>query len=223
MDAVILGDLHLPFVHKKAMTWALNFIKKEQPKLILQIGDAFDFYSFTKFPHSYNLMTPKDEVLLGRQQYEEIWGYVKRVCPKARRIQLRGNHSDRPMKRLMEKAPELEAIFDLKDIWKMDGVEVIGDTNDELILEDTCFMHGYKSKLGDHAAFNRMNTWVGHSHRGGMVFTPSRGEVYWEANAGYLADPMQTPLRYRQQKWCAWTLGLGRQDAYGPRFIPFPG
>lgn len=224
---VILGDLHAPWHHKKAITWALEIIKAEKPDYVIQVGDAFDFFSLSRFPKASNQirMTPGQELAEARQTLEELWAHIQRISKRSKCIQLLGNHEDRLNKRIIEAMPELvdTEIVQTRKFFQFKGVKTIDDVREEFVLHNICFMHGYRSKLGDHAKHNQMNTVCGHSHRGGTVFLKSRDSRYWELNAGFLGDPAAKALSYTRQRWNGFTLGLGMIDALGPRFIPYGG
>jgi hypothetical protein len=73
---------------------------------------------------------------------------------------------------------------------------------------------------------------TGHLHKGDLRFeriSIPKGDrlehrVIWEANAGYLGDPMSLPLRYRPLgRVYKYTKGLFELDDYGPRFVPLEG
>jgi len=216
-----IGDVHAPFVSKPTVSKILDIAEELKPTIIIQLGDAYDFYSFSHFPRSVNLMTPSQEITDGRCVMEEIWGALHRRAKKAKKYQLKGNHDDRITKRLREKFPELESLVDLSQLWKFDNVTTIQDSREELEIEDIVFTHGYRSKLGDHMRYNHRNTVVGHSHRGGVALQPINGKVLFELNAGYIADPFHESLVYRSQlKYFNWTHGVGFIDHLGPRFIP---
>ncbi len=182
-------------------------------------------YSAAKFPRSHNVMTPKDEIEMGRVMAEDFWNAVHREAPGAKKIQLLGNHDIRPHKRIMEKVPELEQFFDFSKLFEFNQVETIHDPTQELVMGDTCFIHGHR-KHGTHFTYNLMNTVLGHTHTGGVVFAKvydprlKKEKIIWELNVGYLADPTHKALMYRPQKWSRWTHGFGIIDKFGPRFIP---
>lgn len=217
-----LGDIHAPFIHKPTFGRVLNYLEnlKRKPDYILQLGDLFDFYSASRFSKNPNLISPEQEVLEGRAVAEEMWTALKNRAPNAICYQIKGNHCDRPNKKLMAVAPELFSFFTPKPLWEFPGVITIHDSRTELIIEGIAFQHGHRSRLGDHARFNGMNTVVGHSHQGGVAYLPSLSkEVIWELNCGYLADPTHEALRYNPQKFNKWSRGIGIFDALGPRFI----
>lgn len=218
---VILGDCHFPFVHKPSLEKALAFVKEFQPKYIVQIGDLYDMLSHGKFPRSLNIYTPKQEMSEARRMAEEMWKKIKEISPKSECHQVLGNHDIRPMKRIIEAYPEAELFMDFEKWFKFEGVTTHADIRQELIINGICFIHGYRTKIGDHRDFNKMSTVVGHSHLGGVNFKSYGNETLFELNAGYLGDPESKALSYTPQKINNWTHGIGVIDENGPRFIYF--
>ncbi len=159
-----------------------------------------------------------------------MWTTLKGMAPGARCIQLLGNHDDRPSKRLSEALPNVKllATHGLKDLFTFEGVETHYDSAEELFVDTpvgpVCFMHGHRSKLGDHARYNQMSTVCGHSHTGGVVYGRNRKSVYWELNVGWLGAEKAPPFKYGNQRQIrSWTTGYGLIDAQGPRFVYVPG
>jgi predicted phosphodiesterase len=217
----IFGDLHFPWASKPAINWALKDLKKHKPKVVVQIGDIYDMFSFGRFAGTKNLMTPKAELEAGRKDGEEFWKAVKRIVPKADCFQLKGNHDERIFKKMFDRFPEIESAFNINHIWEFPKVRTVRHEREELFIDDVCFIHGYRSRLGDHCRFNHCKTVVGHSHRGGVFYLPIKNKTIWELNVGFLADRFSTPMSYsKQRQISAWTLGYGIIDDYGPRFIP---
>lgn len=217
-----IGDAHFPWVHRKTQAWIYSLVRQLCPEVIVQMGDLFDFYSFSRFPRTHDLITPEKEVKLGRRMALEFWRDIQAAASKARCFQLRGNHDERPKKRILEKAPEFASLVSggLRDLWLFDGVETLPDDRHELVLNGVVFMHGHR-KHGEHVRHNHMSTVVGHLHTGGTVFVPIRGKTLWELNAGYVADPSSLPMSYTaQMRFRKETPGVGWIDEYGPRFIP---
>lgn len=221
----ILGDVHFPFHHKTILPLALYFYLKGQYDYFIQVGDLHDRYSASKFARSYNLFTPRDERKWCNYYAEILWGFVARGSAKER-YQLLGNHCVRPVKRILEVAPEFEdeMLQVLHEDYDFEGVKSILDPREELYVDGICFLHGYLAALGKHAEYNLKNFVGGHTHRGGTVFLPKDGhetKQIWELNAGYVADPGSPGLSYTMQKRATrWTHGFGIIDQYGPRFVP---
>lgn len=216
-----IGDLHFPWTSKACLDFIFDVIKRERPPVIVQVGDLYDFFSMGRFPRDSSICTPAQEVAEGRQAAEEFWAHIKRLSPISTKYQLRGNHDIRPIKAIRELAPNLEPFLKINDFFKFPDVETIFDPREELQIGDTLFMHGYRSKLGDHMKHNRMNTVVGHSHRGGVFYERFGDKILWELNCGYVGDPLAKVFTYTPQKMSPWTLGVGLIDEHGPRFIPY--
>lgn len=165
-------------------------------------------------------MTPSDEILMGRQCMEEIWAAISNRAKKSKRYQLKGNHSTRIVKRMMEKFPEIESLLNIDHLWEFPGVKTIQDDKEELMINDIAFIHGYRTKLGDHVKFMHKSVVCGHSHRLGLYYHNLQGKTLFEMNCGYLADPYHKSLIYRQTRnFFDWTHGFGVIDKHGPRII----
>lgn len=223
MSVLVLGDIHFPFHHVAALKKAKQAIAQVRPQVVIQIGDLRDMYSASKYPRSYDLMTPAQENKLGREQSEEMWHHIKKLSPRSKRIQLMGNHDTRYTSRVYEKLPEAEVPMKqwLRNEYTFDGVETIHDPKEEIKVEGIIYQHGYRPGLGDHATYNQHSTVVGHSHRAGLkVFHNLRG-LFFELNVGWLGDRDAKVFGYRAQNKITHTSrGFGIVDSLGPRFIP---
>jgi len=224
---VIFGDLHFPYVHKKAYKWALDLCKAEKPTHIVQIGDLYDFYWFSKYPKKFLPFSPEQEVQRGLKQAEEFWGQVQAAAPKAKCFQILGNHDERPYKRILEKVPEFESLISLDNLFSFPGVETDFDPRSAINLsicgKKIRFQHGHLSGQGRHMLHNQMRVVVGHSHTGGVTYRGLEKEIHWELNVGFLGDAEAGPLQYGPQRRRIWTKGLGIIDELGPRFVPYGG
>lgn len=225
-----LGDLHAEWVNRSCITKLLDsIIPSIKPTIICQLGDAYDLLSFSRFPRSHNLTTPSNELSNARICLEELWGAIRKKAPKAKCYQLLGNHDTRIYARLKEKIPELDGIVNLNHLWDFKGVTTIHDYREELVLEIngelTCFMHGYRSKLGDHAKANQMSTIRGHSHRAGIAYIPlydsikKEKRVIYEMDCGFLGDPKSKVMAYSSQSMDHMVNAVGVIDKHGPRII----
>jgi predicted phosphodiesterase len=222
--AVVLGDFHFPFHHATHTKRALDFVAEQQPRFIVQVGDLYDRFSQSRFPKSASVITPHDELVEGRLAAEQMWASVRARSPKSECYQLTGNHDDRPLKRILERAPELLELIEpsVRGLHEFPGVATIHDSREELMLEGVCFIHGWRSRLGDHANHARMNVAHGHSHHGGTWFRNDGRGSLWELDAGCLIDLAHPVFDYRiQKKLYGVTNGVGFIDSQGPRFIPF--
>jgi hypothetical protein len=196
---------------------------------VLQIGDARDLYNWSRFHTNPNLLSPEKELDRGTAQFLKMWDRVAKASPKSKRIQILGNHDIRPNKRLSELLPACKLLAQptMDALFEAPSVETHFDSTEELFLKtaagSVCFMHGHRSKLGDHMRYNGMSTVCGHSHTGGVVYGRRAGGVIWELNAGWMGDEQSPVFKYGQQnKIKNWTTGIGYIDTSGPRFISMP-
>ncbi len=220
---LLIGDAHFPFVSEYALVRIYEIAEKLQPEIIIQMGDLYDMYAHSKFPRSLNTYSPEEEENLGVEGARAMWKRLREICPKAECFQIWGNHDIRPMKRTAEAQPSVEHIVakHVKSIMSFEGVTLVEDPRQELIIGDCQHIHGYRSQLGSHRDFALMNTWTGHSHKGGVVYRRFKAQTFWEANAGFIGEAESKALGYTPQKIHGQTLGCGWEDEFGPRFIHF--
>lgn len=226
VEAVVLGDVHFPFCDVRSLKAAQGLIEELKPKHVIQVGDITDQYFASRYPKKFSL-TPEEEFNLGRSYAEDMWEGIQKVSPKSKCWQLLGNHDVRFFKRIAERAPELQGIADIKGYFSFPGVETMDSDRDILQLKlagnKVSFMHGYLSRLGDHA--RKLNGCVvtGHSHRPGIAYLRRGKDLIWEANAGYLGDEGASVFKYGQSNLKDWGRGVLIIDREGPRFVSFEG
>jgi len=219
---LFIPDVHFPFGHQPTLEKIYRFAEKEQPDVIVQLGDLYDAYSHAKFAKSVNVFTPRDEQRAARMMAETMWKEVKAVAPKARCVQILGNHDLRPLKRILESFPSAEDWVEkmLHEAMSFEGVETVFDIREELRLPgDVACVHGFRSKIGEHRDSMMYNVVAGHLHVGGCLFRQIQGRVLWELNCGLAGDPESKGMSYTPSRITNWTLGWGWLDEYGPRFI----
>lgn len=218
-----LGDIHFPFHCKNSLNKVYQLIEQLKPDVIIQMGDLYDQYAHSKFPRSQNIYTPENEEKLAREEAEKMWSKIILISPNSKKYQIMGNHDIRMMRQTLANMPSIEhAIRDyLLKLMTFNRVETIADYRSELVIDGIMFHHGYRSKLGDHSNYVLGNMCVAHTHHGGTVFRKYKEDIFWELNAGFLADHDAKALSYTPQKATTQTLGIGWIDELGPRFIPF--
>ncbi len=216
---VILGDIHFPFAHEEKLKKAVELIGKIKPKRVIQMGDLYDCLSHAKFPRSLNIYTPREEMLLARNGAEAMWKEIQRLVPGVECHQLLGNHDVRMMKQVLEKYPELEMFVDFEKWFIFDGVKSHMNIREEVVIDGIVYIHGYRSKLGEHMEFMRRPVVCGHSHRPGIVYKNYGDAVLFEMNVGYLGDPESKALSYTAQRHTHWSHGVGVITELGPQFV----
>lgn len=214
----ILGDTHFPFAHFQTIFHFLDFIQEFQPDYVFQIGDLFDFYSWSRF--AKKVTDPEWELKEGRRFAEWFWSEVKKRCPNTKCVQLLGNHCLRPINRVIEKCPELLPFLKWEFAFKFEGVKTVFDTRAEFSIDGINFTHGHR-KQGTHMLENMMSCVHGHTHTGTVIYKTFRNNLIWELDVGYAADPESEALAYPPKAYVNWTHGFGVIDEHGPRFIPW--
>lgn len=231
MKILAIGDCHFPFIKQVYLNKVYAWVKKNKPEYIVQIGDLYDMYSFSRYTKALNYMTPEQEVKRGRIMAEKMWKTLQHLCPDDTKcIQMMGNHCGRLLKRVMENLPGLDARIKIKDktvklhrideLFKFDGVTSYLDYRAEVNLASTLFIHGFKGNIGEHVKFFRRNVVTGHLHRGGIVYLRQAGKTFWELNCGYLADNSKLPFQYGETKTSNWTPGFGVLETECGKLVP---
>lgn len=217
-----VGDTHHPFADQAKLKNLYALAKDLRPTHIVQIGDLYDLYTFSRFSRSVDLITPKQELEAGRAGAQTMWGMLQSIVPKAACYQLRGNHSFRIVKRMLDHAPEFESLLDgpISKLTEFDGVTDMKSHRSELEINGIVFAHGWSCRPGSHRDYFGQSTVVGHSHHGGVVYRAQKGLPLFELNAGHVADVKQLPLQYNDSTTSSWVAGAGVIDKYGPRFCP---
>lgn len=214
-----IGDLHFPFACSESVRAIIAAIAKIQPRYIVQMGDLYDQYSFSRYGKSLNVMTPADELANARNHATLMWSEIRKNAPGAKCYQLLGNHDMRLAKKVAEKLPELVGIVDASSLFAFKGVE--SQKSDRDILELTvqgqpvAIHHGFLSKIGDHFRYFGKSCVIGHSHRPHVLpFGPK-----YEMNVGYVGDPTAEVFSYGATIKNNWTRAYGLIDSLGPRVV----
>ncbi len=218
-----IGDVHDPWSSKKTMSAIYRAIRRLKPDIVIQMGDRYDLFSWSKFPRTQNLYTPEQELKLGRRDAEKFWATIQEAAPKAKCIQLWGNHDDRALKRTLEKSPELEHFVrdGMASIMRFERVLTIPDSREVYMIDGVGYHHGYLAAPGAHARASLCNMVVAHTHYGCVIPIKLENKIIWELNCGYVANRFAVPMSYAaQRRFSRSTLGYGWIDADGPRFIP---
>lgn len=223
MRILCIGDIHAPFIDKRVFSRILDRISIFKPQLIIQMGDAYDGFSWSRFPH--RIINPQDEILEAYGVLTEFWKQLRKKRPKAKLIQLVGNHDTPRIDKLVKsKAPELLPFISTKQFWDFPGVEVIHDCREPFIEGNIVFTHGHRTKLAPHLqdfGFN-YNVVIGHLHRAETHYERISDRLtLWAHCCGYIASPYSEGLSYRPlTKYFKWTQGITEIEHGQPRFIP---
>lgn len=213
----------MPFHCPATLARIITAIEKTQPKYIVQMGDLYDMYAFSRYGKSLNLATPAEELMAGLETARTFWTAVKKVAPASRRYQLLGNHDERLRKKVAEKLPELSGLVDVSSLFSFPGVESLKSDRDVLELtvqgEPWALHHGFLSKAGDHVKYFQKSCITGHSHRPHVLPMKIHDKVLYDFNVGYTGNPEAEVFKYGATVKNHWIRGYGLIDNLGPRFV----
>lgn len=212
---LVVSDIHFPFHCKNSLKKLLKIVKEEKPTHVVQIGDLLDQYVYSKYSKSSDI-TPKDDILKGLDLAVEFWATIKKLVPKAKRIQVLGNHDVRASKRIGEKIPELFALYNPLGIYQFKGVKTLKSDRDFIEIDGVVYCHGWLSKSIDHAKYFNKPVAHGHRHRPTIEYDSAR---LWSMDVGYMADPKSVPLSYTMSKLSKWTKACGIVENGKPKLI----
>lgn len=220
---VAIPDLHSPFIHKGCVDFIFKIIRSFQPQYIVVLGDAVDFYSLSRFPRSH-FMTPTDEYIQGRKCLEEIFGYIKKISPKSEIHLIMGNHDMRALKKTQELSPELEMFVSkgIKEYFTFPEVITHHDYREPLEIDGILFVHGWLSGIGKHCQYFKRSVVHGHTHKASIYYeTTYEGNVIFEADSGFAADPSAKVMGYYPSKYNKSVLGCTLITDGRPQFLAY--
>lgn len=94
---VILADPHIPFMDYSAF----NAVMNDPADTIILAGDWLDMYSTSRYRREYTNISTEEELAQGRAALETVASRFRNV------YMIKGNHDQRPRKRLQEIFPEI--------------------------------------------------------------------------------------------------------------------
>jgi hypothetical protein len=227
--AFMIGDTHFQWTNKRYLYACYEKIEKLKPDYVIQMGDLYDFYSFSRYPGP-QIITAQEEIINARATAEEFWNSIKQIAPRAIKLQLWGNHDDRFIKRIHDRLPEAEGLLeslDWKKFWRFSGVKLQEDSREEVKIDlggkvgEVWFFHGYLTQQAAHTKYTLHNCVTAHTHRAELSWIPHREKNLFEMNVGYVADQSSPVMRYSPQKYSKSIAGYGYIDEEGPHVISF--
>lgn len=123
LTVAVLSDIHAPFHDPHAIELALRIIQDANPRVIILNGDFVDFLGVSRFP-----VSPRRRISFHEEirQARELLKYLRDRLPQgAEIIYLAGNHEERLLTYLWNKAKELAEI-DMLRISRLLGCDLLG-------------------------------------------------------------------------------------------------
>lgn len=208
---LVIPDLHFPYVDNKQLNKIYVAIGLEKPDAVIQVGDLYDQYMFSRYDKDYEELSPKKELDKAKYMANKMWTKINKIVPKAKLYQLLGNHDIRILKQVKRKFPEIfymiKEIFD--DMYTFKKVETMKSDRDFLVIDGVTYCHGWMSR---HCVHFRSPVVRGHSHKACLDLFQGAKTNYllmYEMQVGCLADETLVPLDYPASKKTGWAAAYG--------------
>ena len=222
MKVLSIGDLHLPFHNKYYMRKLYKQIEKEQPDVVIQDGDLYDQYLFSRHDSNLNIITPDEELRRARKSAEYFWKRIQAIVPKAKCIQLLGNHDTRILRKAMRVFPEAYTIIHEahNKLYTFENVETCYTDRDYVEYDGVVYCHGWMAKhhthfkksvvrAHDHKAWmyikGETSTFKGAMTIGSSYKIKREEGLLFEISCGMYADESLLPFEYTSSKLNNWS------------------
>ena len=159
MNVLVIGDLHLPFVHRHYLAFCKETQKKYKCKKVVQIGDVVDNHALSYFDHDPDGWSPKDEMAKADKELKKWFKAFPSVSLCL------GNHDRLVDRKGKTHGLPSRAFRAFRDIWNLPEA---WQESFEHEIEGVLYKHGegYSGKMPHMAAAEaeRMNVVIGHIH-----------------------------------------------------------
>lgn len=118
---VVLPDIHFPLHNKPALAVVMKFIKWFKPDIVILGGDALEMAPISHWEKGNgNIRKSEGKRLLRdyRDFDKQILSKLERLCPKARKVYLGGNH-EIWAERVVDEFPALEGIVEVENALRL--------------------------------------------------------------------------------------------------------
>lgn len=208
---LFIPDTHTPYHDKKAVDLVHKVADSFAPDHIIIMGDFADFYPLSSHSKDPNrALTLKNDLICTKQ---ELLRYTKHKAKNL--VFIAGNHSNRLVRYLQDKAPELYNIISIPEIL---GLEKMGfkyvEYKDHYTIGKLNVTHdvGTAGRFAHYKALDtfQSNILIGHTHRlGYAVEGDAVGNKHVTAMFGWLGDASKADYMHRIKATRDWSLGFG--------------
>ena len=211
VKVLAIPDLHLRWVNRYQLSKVYKLVKDKKPDIIIQLGDLYEFYNFSKFSRDLNHITPKAEIRKSQEMAYDFWDNIKKISKDSKKIQLMGNHDMRLQKRILERFPEINNIFDLREeFYDFDEVDVKRSDRDYVEFDNVVYCHGWLIKRWSHVRYFNKSVVHAHTHRASLIVRCDDTTEYkymFELDGGHLINKHALPFTYTPTKYSKWKEG----------------
>lgn len=204
---IAIPDLHYPHADEELVEKVASLIQLEKFDIIVQLGDVLDFEKLSRF--KYDPVKAKS-IMVEINKGRNFFAMLRKQNPHARIVMKCGNHDERLVNFLMDKAPVLLELEDLDvpTLLQLDKSRVeFYNTEDELLIDGLCITHGWhvraKAGYSAHGALDICeHKWgiSGHTHRAAQVTRFGRTWV----ESGHMGSKNPKDFKYNKDKRPDW-------------------
>lgn len=208
---LFVPDTHRPFHDKRAWEILLNAGKVLKPDVLVHLGDMADMYSVSshrKDPSRALLLDQEiADVNIGFDELDSLGASDKRF--------IAGNHEDRLIRYLQDKAPELFGMIDIPTLFDLEG----RGWDYTPYKEHTTIGKVYATHdIGSATRYTvyraaetfQANVVTAHTHRFAyMVEGDATGSAHVSTSFGWLGDVDQVDYMHKVKSLRNWALGFG--------------
>ena len=148
MKVFAFSDPHFPWVNMKKLKAVYGAIKVEKPDVVINLGDLYDLYMFSRFSKDLDIIKPRQELCRSRRKAEEMWSYIKEIAPDAQLLQMSGNHDARCLNLIKHNAPQLLSTMREAQIkyFTFKGVKTYYSERDYVEFDGVVYCHGWYAR-----------------------------------------------------------------------------
>jgi predicted phosphodiesterase len=191
MNTLAIGDLHLPFTHKKALDFTKKLRDKYKCERIVFMGDVVDLNTCSFHELSPDGLSSNDEI---KRTRDALQPWI-REYPSA--YICIGNHDARPFRKASAAGISSTFIKSYGDIW---GTPKEWKWDWSFEFDRVIYKHGSRSGIyayNDMARDNRKNTVTGHIHASaGIHYMSSDHDLIWGMGVGCLINIKEYAFHY---------------------------
>lgn len=211
LKIVLLPDAHRPYHSEPAWQLFLTAMRKWKPDIIVVQGDLADFYKISRFSKDPRReLTFEEEVISCEEGLNDL-----DALGATRKIFIEGNHENRLVGYLADKAPELFPYIDIPQLFKLEEREWEFVPYKESIQIGKLWLTHDAGHIGRYAVFRTADTFqhsvvTAHTHR--LCYTVegnATGEHFVSASFGWMGDVEKVDYMHKVKARRDWTLGFG--------------
>lgn len=212
-SVLVVPDTHAPFHDPVAWNLMLKAGEFLKPHILVHNGDLGDFFSVSK--HSKAPSRRKDWSLVEEaHSVNECLDELDSLGAKRKVITL-GNHENRYDRYIADKAPELDGITSVADLYQLEQRDwECVPYMESLKIGQIFYTHdvGIAGRYAVHRSLDAFQHSVvtGHTHRFGLAVEGNAvGDSMVAASFGWLGDVDQMDYYHRTRARRDWSLGFG--------------